>query len=201
MRAFFLLAMTLTVACDRETIGNEAANVASAATSQAQQLADGARAEWDARRAEGAEAAARYVDEKLKGWAEGADEGSVERRLAEGASSAEMIAKIASAVAGVVDSETTILPVYRHTDASRQDIDRAIGDMPRTEVVDGVTVGFKQLTSTDTEKHVTEKGYLVLWRHEDHLVGFVCRSRKTIDVATLVERAPAIIRAVRGAVG
>ena len=196
-----LTVVAIASACDRDALENDAKNVASAATSQVRDLTDATRAEWDARLKQGGEAAARYVDERLKGWAAESEEGSIERRLAEGASSAPMVAQIAAASAKAVDSETTILPVYRRIDAPQEDIDQAIGDMPRTEVIDGVTVGFKQLSSLDAEKHLTEKGYLVLWRKDEHLVGFVYRSRKEIDLGALVEQAPAIVRAVRGATG
>jgi hypothetical protein len=188
-------------ACDRDALENDARNVASAATSQVRDLTDASRAEWDARLKQGGDVAARYVDDRLKAWAAETEEGSIERRLAEGAGSAQMVAKIAAATAQAVDSETTILPVYRRIDAPKEDIDQAIGDMPRTEVIDGVTVGFKQLSSLDTEKHVTEKGYLVLWRKDDHLVGFVYRSKKEIDLGTVVKQAPAIIQLVRGVTG
>lgn len=87
----------------------------------------------------------------------------------------------------------------RRADAPWEDVDAAIGDMPRTEVIDGVTVGFKQLASLDTDKQLTEKAYLVLWRKDDHLVGFVYRSRKEIVLGAVVREAPALVRAVRGA--
>ena len=72
-------------------------------------------------------------------------------------------------------------------------VDKAIGDMPRVEVVDGVTVGFRQMDQVDTSTRVKERGYLVMWRHENHLVGFVYRSTRTINVDQLVAETPRLI--------
>ena len=91
-------------------------------------------------------------------------------------------------------------PVYQPIGAPGDDpetgnakADAAIKDMGRVEVVDGVSVGFKDLTSTSTRERVSERGYLVLWRKDDHLVGFVYRSRKTIDLEKLVAEAPKLL--------
>jgi hypothetical protein len=137
-----------------------------------------------------------YVDGELAGWL--GKEGIEGKILAQSGSAAE-VARIAVALGRAVDGETVILPVYRSVGDDRADVDRAIGDMPHTEVVDGVTVGFKQLKKTDTSEHVTEDAYLVLWRRDDKLLGFVYKKRSRIDIAVLTREVPALMKKVEGA--
>ena len=52
----------------------------------------------------------------------------------------------------------------------RSEADTAIQGMTRVEVIDGVQVGFKELSSLDLGHRVTEHAYLVVWRQGDRLV-------------------------------
>jgi hypothetical protein len=97
-----------------------------------------------------------------------------------------------------VDSDTTIKPIYQKLDDEQamKDTDAAIGDMPRSEVINGLTVGFKDLTMMENATRTTDSGYLVVWRSEDRLIGFVYRSKKTIDFEVLVKETPKLIKLV-----
>ena len=48
-------------------------------------------------------------------------------------------------------------------------------------------------------ERVTESGYLVIWRAEDHLIGFVYRSRQRLDIDRIVADAPRLLGLVRAA--
>ncbi len=60
-------------------------------------------------------------------------------------------------------------------------------------MIEGLTVGFQQLDSQSTDELVKERGYLVTWREGDHLIGFVYRSKRTIDVERLVADMPKLL--------
>jgi len=96
-------------------------------------------------------------------------------------------------LADAVDSERAIEPIFQKIDDDPAKVDKAIGDMPRVEAIDGVTVGFKQMDSLDADQSVKERGYLVMWRHDEHLVGFVYRSKRTIDLQALIAETPRLI--------
>ena len=77
-------------------------------------------------------------------------------------------------------------PIYIELDGQndREAIDRAIGNMPRVEVIDGLTVGFRAFT---------KRQFLVVWRRDDRLVGFVYTSLIDVAIEHVVEQAPRII--------
>jgi len=100
----------------------------------------------------------------------------------------------------VVDSDTSIEPIVQPVGEPGEDeVDDAIGDMPNTEVVDDVTVGFKQIKSTDNDTRTDEDGFLVVWRRDDRIVGFVYRSKRDIHLAELRKEIPTLVRAVNEA--
>jgi hypothetical protein len=137
--------------------------------------------------------------DRAEAWLAGAEEGSIER-LAAKSSTAGELARIAQALNDAVDSETIILPIYRPVANDQDDIDKAIGDMPRREVVDGLTVGFKTLDHTDTRTKKKEEGYLVLWRRDGHLIGFVYRKKTAIDLDQVVKQIPRLVAIANQAV-
>jgi hypothetical protein len=110
---------------------------------------------------------------------------------------ATVAAKIGAAAAEVVDGDTTIIPIYQGIEdaEARARVDAAIGQMPRSEVIDGLTVGFKELTDLDSQRRTAESGYLVVWRRDNQLIGFIYRSKTTIDFAKLA----ALVRVVNTA--
>lgn len=137
-----------------------------------------------------------------KAWiAEQASGDSIETFIGKGAQLAPAAMEASRVLHDAVDSETALEPIYQEIDGDTSEVDAAIGDMPRTEVVDGVTLGFRQLDKSDNHEKVKERGYLVMWRHEDHLVGFVYRSKRTIDIDQLVAQAPRLYALTQGAVG
>lgn len=182
-------------ACDKPDINTD--QVTSAA-SKSKELVDDAKDKAGERIDQLGDTAAKY-DEELDAWLADPDKGSIEAYIVDKGGSAAELARIAKALHGTVDGETVVLPIYRPVGADEKDIDEAIGDMPRTEVVDGVTVGFKRLSHTDTTKQVKEEGYLVLWRREGHLIGFVYRKKSTIDLDAVAKEAPRLVAAVNKA--
>ena len=98
------------------------------------------------------------------------------------------------------------LPLHlRHSPTSRlrdfallTGLEAAIRGMARVEPIAGLQVGFKELTSLDLGHRVSEAAYLVVWQQDEHLVGFVFRSRREIAIAEVVALAPKLIGLVRG---
>ena len=115
-----------------------------------------------------------------------------------------MATEIGKALASAVDSDTMIEPIYQEVSGAspelalgRAEADAAISGMSRVEVIDGLQVGFKELSSLDLGHRVTESAYLVVWRQGDRLVGFVYRSRRDVAIGQLVSAAPRLIGLVR----
>jgi hypothetical protein len=128
--------------------------------------------------------------------------GGIEAAIVKGQQIAPTALEIGSNVRKAVDSDTLIEPIYQAVDdggRSSQEVDAAIGDMPRTEVISGVTVGFKQMDELSEKRSLKERGYLVMWRQGDHLVGFVYRSRREIDIDKVVAEAPKLVALVQAA--
>ncbi len=139
----------------------------------------------------------------LKAWLEASakDAGSAEGLVAKSARTAPVLLEAATVLNGAVDDETVIEPIYAPIEpAASGDVDKTIGGMPSIEVIDGVRVGFKKLDSMSTEQIVKEQAVLVLWRRDDHLVGFVIRKKRTIEVATIIGEAPRLMKLMESAV-
>jgi|JI10StandDraft_1071094.scaffolds.fasta_scaffold20176_10 hypothetical protein len=116
----------------------------------------------------------------------------IEKTIAKGTQLAPAAWEVAKIVNGAVDDETVIEPIIE--DASdKAAVDKAIGAMPRVEVIDGVQVGFRKLDSLDTQKSVKERAFLVAWRRGDKLLGFVYRSKREVDLDALVKAAPKLV--------
>jgi hypothetical protein len=126
---------------------------------------------------------------------------SIEAVVGAGAQLAPVALQIGKVLDQAVDREISIEPIFqRLDDASAQArTDTAIGEMPRVEVIDGLQVGFKRVSELDVHRHKTESAYLVVWRKSDHLVGFVYRSRREIDIERLVAETPRLVRLVLAA--
>lgn len=116
----------------------------------------------------------------------------IEKTVADGAQIAPAAWEIAKAVNAAVDDQTVIEPIVQKA-GDKEATDKAVKGMPRVEVIDGVDVGFRQLDQLDTQKSVKERAFLVLWRRDDKLVGFVYRSRREIDLDALVKLAPKLV--------
>lgn len=122
----------------------------------------------------------------------------IAKTVSSGAQLAPQAWEIAKVINGAVDEQTVIEPIVQKAD-DKAALDASVGRMPRVEVIEGVQVGFHQLDSTTTDKAVKERGYLVLWRRDDKLVGFVYRSRREIDIDALVKVAPRLVALFNGA--
>ena len=87
--------------------------------------------------------------------------------------------------------------VRQEAAAERQRRLADLDGMPRVELIDGLSVGFKQLSSVDLGRTSSESAYLVMWRQHDRLIGFVFRSRRDVALADLVREAPRLVALVR----
>ncbi len=137
------------------------------------------------------------LSQTAKAWlaaqASKATDGDIETIIQAGVQLTPVAVEATALLAEAVDSDTAIEPIFQKIDEDPAKVDKAIGDMPRVEAVDGVTVGYKQMDSLDLDQSVKQRGYLVMWRHEDHLVGFVYRSKRTIDIKKLIAETPRLI--------
>jgi len=122
-----------------------------------------------------------------------ATEDSMSALVVRGKQVAPVALEMGRVLGGAVQSDTKIEPIYQPLDERGEAFDAAIEDMPRVEVIDGVQVGFRQLDALSASRSVKERGYLVTWRRNDHLVGFVYRSTRTIDLDTLVAETPRLL--------
>lgn len=129
------------------------------------------------------------------------DGAKVEKVIAKGVQIAPVAVEIALVVNEAVDDDTAIEPIYQKIapDGDLAEVDAAIGSMPRVEVIDGVKVGFSQLSSLDAGKKVDESAYLVTWRREDRLIGLVYRTKRTIDLDALVKETPRLMEMTKKA--
>lgn len=136
-----------------------------------------------------------------KQWlrSQASDATTIEGVLARGVQLAPVAIEAAKVLADAVDSDTAIEPIFQAVAGDTREADAAIGGMPRVEVIDGLTVGFKQMDRLDSGHHVKQRGYLVMWRRGDHLVGFVYRSTRTIDLAKLVAQTPRLVALTQSA--
>ncbi len=136
------------------------------------------------------------LSESAKAWlkSQASDGSKIETVLVKGVQLAPVAVEATKVLAGATDTETSVEPIFQEVDGDATKTDAAIKGMPRVEVIDGLTVGFKQMDSLDASTKVEQRGYLVMWRHEDHLVGFVYRSTRTIDIDKLVAEAPRLVK-------
>lgn len=114
-----------------------------------------------------------------------------------GESSAKEIARLSKKVSGAVSSDTTVRPIYRDV-GDADEVDSEIEDMPKKEVINGVTVGFERMRKLSASEKVDEDAYLVLWRHDDKIVGFVYRKKSRIDFDALVAETPKLMKLFSG---
>lgn len=130
-----------------------------------------------------------------------ASDGGVEAMLAKGVQLAPVAVDVAKTLHGAIDSNVDIEPIVQKLDdeQAQGELDARIKDMPRVETIDGLDVGFKDVTQWDSGGRETESAYLILWRRENRLLGLVYRSHKRVNVDQLVAEAPRLIGLVSGA--
>jgi hypothetical protein len=142
------------------------------------------------------------LSQSATGWIEARAReqgGTLEQIIVKGAQVAPVALEVGRVLNQAVERDTAIEPIYQKIDdtAASADLDAAIGDMPRVEVIDGLTVGIRRLDTLKTNETSKERAYLVTWRQADHLVGFLYRSTRTIDIDKLVSDLPPLVRATR----
>ena len=100
-----------------------------------------------------------------------------------------------------IDSDVDIEPIVQAVDdpQAQAELDARISDMPRVETINGLDVGFKDVSQWDSGGRETESAYLILWRKGDRLYGLIYRSRSRVNIDKIVEEAPRLIDAVQGA--
>ena len=120
----------------------------------------------------------------------------VESLLHQGVQLAPVALDVAKTLHGAIDSDTDIEPIVQKLDddQAQADLDRRIADMPRVETIEGVSVGFKDVTQWDSGGRESESAYLILWRSDTHLLGLVYRSKKRVNIDMLVAEAPRLIK-------
>jgi|GEM_PF-1375404 len=139
------------------------------------------------------------LSDKTKAWLEKAaddSEASIEKALADGEQYAPTALEMAKGLSSAVDSETGFEPIYIKVE-DKASADEKIGDMPKVQVIDDLTIGLKRVDAWEGLTKNKERGYLVLWREDDHLVGFVYRSRSEIDLEKVAAEAPKLVKLVR----
>jgi hypothetical protein len=125
----------------------------------------------------------------------------VESMLTRGVQLAPVALEVGKSLHGAIDSDTDIEPIVQDLeDADAQaELDKRIQDMPRVETIDGVSVGFKDMTQWDSGGRESESAYLILWRADKRLFGLVYRSKKRVNIDKLVAEAPRLIKLAQGA--
>lgn len=142
------------------------------------------------------------LSEQASRWIEdaAADDARAEYWLDKGKQSLPVAREIGRTVNEAIERDFVVEPVYRPLDDELDlvAVDASIASMPRVEVIDGLTVGFRKLAADDMEGRETQAAFLVLWRAERNLVGFIFRSRRKIRLDKLVAETPRLVELVRG---
>lgn len=118
-----------------------------------------------------------YVDQGKAG---------VEAAIVKGKQIGDKVEAMSERVGPTLDSGVIFRPIYQRLDdaEANAELDALIKGMPRTEVIDGVTIGFRAHS---------KRQYLVTWRKGDHLVGFVYTSLTDIAIEAVIKKTPELI--------
>jgi hypothetical protein len=199
------LASMLVLGCTAEAVEDKAREVGNEAKDKAKQagedLADKAKDKAESWWADDVPDSGELSESAAAMLRKGADSGGVEAAVTRGVQLAPVALDVAKTLHSAIDSETLVEPIVQKVDDedAQSALDAKISDMPRVETMEGVSVGFKDMTQYDTGGRTTESAYLVLWRRDDRLLGFVYRSRKRVDIETLIRETPRLIGIVQGA--
>jgi len=221
------IALCLIVACDDASKAKQAATkAAQTAADSTQKVVDDAGKRVDDLGKQAADAAGKAATDAIdsaksmgtKAWAGLPDTGELSSSamtwmkdtaestdiraiVAKGVQIAPVALEIGKTINAAVDGDTAIEPIYQSLDGrDPAEVDKAIGSMPRVEVVDGVKVGFSQLSKVDAGTSIDERAYLMTWRRGDHIIGMVYRTKRTIDLDMLVKEAPRLIALTQAAI-
>jgi hypothetical protein len=209
MRLAIASSLLLLASCDasadgaveksKQAAGELASQAGDKASALAGEAGGKAKSLWDDLPSTGelSDSASGWISEQAKSAG-----GGIEAAIVKGKQLGPEALDIGSNLRKAVDSDTAIEPIYQEVEdggRTAADVDAAIGDMPRKEVIEGVTVGFKRMDELSEQRSLKERGYLVMWRQGDHLVGFVYRSRREIDIEKMVAEAPRLVKLVQTA--
>lgn len=227
-RSLLTVALTLTImpllACEPEAAKEKAKEVGEAAKEKAKEVGEQAKEVGEQAKEAGAKAKERAgeladeaVDKGKEMWAERRGELSdgakgilakgaassgdgVEALLHNGQQVAPVALEVAKTLHGAVRNDVDVEPIIQNLDDAdaQAELDRRIADMPRVETIEGVDVGFKEVTQWDAAGRETQSAYLILWRRDKRLYGLVYRSNHRLDVDKLVAEAPRLIKLVQG---
>jgi hypothetical protein len=129
--------------------------------------------------------------------AQAAKNESISSIIAHGKQVSGAASEIYTILDAAIDSDTDIEIIYQPIEGDTANTDRAIQAMPRVEVIDGLQVGFQDMTGYQGTSRVNESAYMVVWRQGDKLVGFIYRSHSGIKIDLLVKEAPRLITLAR----
>jgi hypothetical protein len=174
---------------------DRAGELADEAVDKGKELVEEGKEKWAERRGELSDGAKGML---AKGAASSGD--SVEALLHNGHQVAPVALEVAKTLHGAVRSDVEVEPIVQNLDNqdAQAELDRRIADMPRVETIEGVDVGFKEVTQWDTTGRETQSAYLILWRRTNRLYGLIYRSNNRIDIDKLVAEAPRLIKLVQG---
>lgn len=203
-RAALAAAALLTAAASACNPSDKAREIASKTSAEAAKLANtaaslvyGAKAKLFGLKTDGAlsDTASSWLKSQIPKDGQ-PSEGSMEGIVLRGVQIAPVAIEALQVLNEAVDEETAVEPIYQKIEPpnSAPKVDAAIENMPRVEIIDGVTVGFRQLDGMDTSKITKERAYLVTWRKEDRVIGFVYRTKRTIDLELLVKETPRLMK-------
>jgi hypothetical protein len=138
------------------------------------------------------------LSQTAKAWlseqADKAAETDIEAVVDTGVQLAPVALEASKVLIDAVDADTAIEPIFQKVGDDPAKVDAAIGDMPRVEAIDGLTVGFKLMDRLESGTAIKQRGYLVMWRSEEYLVGFVYRTMRALDLETLVAETPRLVK-------
>ena len=124
----------------------------------------------------------------------------VEALVVKGEQVAPVAFDVAKTLRNTVDSDVDIEPIVQNLDdeQAQAELDARIADMTQVETIDGLDVGFKDVSQWDTAGRENEAAYLIMWRKDARLYGLVYRSRSRVHLDKMVAEAPRLIGAVQG---
>jgi hypothetical protein len=193
------LAALALLACGADAAKDKAKELGEQAKDKAGELADDAvdkgKELWAERNGQLSAGAKSILDKGASASGEG-----VEALLTKGEQLAPVAFDVAKTLHSAIDAEVDVEPIVQKLDdeQAQAELDQRIRDMPRVETIEGLDVGFKDVTQWDSGGRENQSAYLILWRSDDRLLGLVYRSRKRINIDKMVAEAPRLIAMVQG---
>lgn len=168
------------VEAESKGLADRARALGARARDEARELGARARGEAD----DAVRAVEPFVDDARSG---------VEAVIVKGRQLEDKAAAMKDTVTPALSDGVVFKPIYQRVDDAETmaTLDASIANMPRAEVIDGVTVGYRAHS---------KRQYLVLWRKGNYLVGFVYTSLTDIALEEIMKRAPALVRMIENVI-